>query len=232
MSTIKDKLDKIPAPGELYETAITVAVLSVLTGSKYPRFVLNVNADNSRCLRVDDGAGNNISVLFSKSGVFIKGFDHESPMSPFSKPFKICAGIYYGFPEALRSYLENPEAIGEEDYDKFPGKFEKGGPEVELTPVTFCAWWDRTAKKWQCGDIEFPEFKRLESDGASFLLGCLNSDWLEENYEFSDELLKAVTKGQPLTEALTADLDKTPDPAKLATFLEKIGYGTACPFVF
>src|SRR4051812_39828719 len=105
MSTIKDKVDKIPAPGELYETAITLAVLSVLTGSKYPRFVLQVNADGSRCLRMDDGSGNNISVLFSKAGVFIKGFDHESPMSPFSKPFKICAGIYHSFPEPLRTYL-------------------------------------------------------------------------------------------------------------------------------
>jgi hypothetical protein len=233
MATIKDKLGNIPDPAELYESAITLSLLSVLSGTKHPRFVLNINADGSRCLRMDDGAGNNLSVLFSKAGVFMKGFDHESPMSPFSKPFKICAGIYHGFPEALRAYLENPESIGEDDgYDKFPGAYEKNGKEVKLTPVTFSAWWDSSAKKWQCGDVEFPEFKRLQSDGASFLIGRINSDSLEEDYDFSDELLAAVEKREPLTEALTGDLEKKPDPAKLAGYLETIGYGKACPFAF
>jgi hypothetical protein len=126
MSTIEKHLSEIPNPAELYESAVTLGVLNVLSGTRHPKFVFSANPDGSRCLRLDDGAGNVLSILFSQAGVFMKGFDHESPMSPYQIKGKIWPGIFTGFPPRCGSTLKKPESIGEGDEENIFRHLRRG----------------------------------------------------------------------------------------------------------
>jgi len=231
MSTIEEAHTEIPAPAELYELCITLAALDALTGTQFPKFKMGVNAsENSRWFLRDDGAGNTMSVLFSEAGVFIKGFDHESCMSPHAddRDSKNIPGLFAGFPPKLRKYLEKPALIGDSEPDCFPATFDDGTT-LEVPATTFCTWWDALSKRWLYGKITFPEFKNHDSDGASFLIGSLNTDHFCNEYGWSEALVPAVEQRKPITEAMLTGIKRKPDPVRIAAYLSEIGYGVRCP---
>lgn len=231
MSTIEQAYAQIPAPAELHELCITLAALDALTATRFPKFKMGVNAnENSRWFLCDDGAGNTMSVLFSDAGVFIKGFDHESCMSPHAKgrEYKNFPGLFTGFPPALRKYLENPALIGDDEPECFPATFDDGTT-LKVPATTFCTWWDAGSKRWLHGKIAFPKFEAHDSDGASFLIESLNTDRFCEEYDWSETLVPAIEQRKPITEAMLAGNKRKPDPARLAAYLSEIGYGVRCP---
>jgi hypothetical protein len=108
---------------------------------------------------VDNGAGDEMLCLFSDDhGCLIKGFDHNSPLSPHAfatRPdnFRPWPGIYEETPHELLQYLDSPE-------------FNK----VE---TTFCIWRGKRDEHWLQGNVEFPPDR---DDGSSFLLGTVHVD--------------------------------------------------------
>lgn len=108
---------------------------------------------------VDNGAGDSLHVVFGPAGVLIKGFDHESPISPYAQNDEPWPGIYDEVPTELAVYLEDDE--------------------LEKEDVTFCCWQQQIAdsRTWHSGVLanveELPEDDR--DGGASFLLGYLPS---------------------------------------------------------
>ncbi|WP_156123804.1 hypothetical protein [Paenibacillus sp. FSL R7-0273] len=45
--------------------------------------------------KIDNGAGDHLIILFSGEGCIIKGFDHESGLSPYAQDeYKVWQGIY------------------------------------------------------------------------------------------------------------------------------------------
>ncbi|MNB83182.1 hypothetical protein D3C75_300130 [compost metagenome] len=101
--------------------------------------------------KIDNGAGDHLIILFSHEGCIIKGFDHESELSPYAQDgHKVWPGIYDDVPKELLGLLED-EAIEKDD-------------------VTFCIWRKNSDTNWHNGKVEIPEG---ENDGSDFLLGCI-----------------------------------------------------------
>jgi hypothetical protein len=119
---------------------------------------------------LDHGSGDEVVCLFdAQHGCLLKGFDHESPMSPHARPeFRAWPGVLDKVPPGLLSHLEAPDSRREE--------------------TTFCIWRGKEDKHWWQGHIDEPdEGERSASlldhaflDAESYL------DWAEEYYSRQD----------------------------------------------
>ncbi len=109
-----------------------------------------------------DGEGNFFFAWFSPRGAVLRGFDHDSAMSPFRhEPPSPWPGLFDGLPASLGYVLEEPAFVQEE--------------------VTFCLW--NVGDGWQAGRVQRPPGKK--ADGADWLLGCFRKrfrDWAETHY--------------------------------------------------
>jgi len=99
----------------------------------------------------DNGGGDDICILSSQDGVIIKGFDHESPVTPYARDdHSPWPGIFDGVPTPLLRLLDDP-AIRKDD-------------------ITFLHWLPAGAAKWLRGSVSFPDG---DDDGAGWLLPLL-----------------------------------------------------------
>ena len=105
-------------------------------------------SDGATMAKFDNGGGDHVFVIFTPSGkTLIKGFDHESAVSPHAREeFGIWPGIYDGLPAVLDSLVKD-EAVEHED-------------------VTFCCW-SVDGLTWETGTAQIPEGI---DDGSSWLL--------------------------------------------------------------
>lgn len=70
--------------------------------------------------KIDNGSGDHLYALFSPKGAILKGFDHESCLSPYQNEYEHpVAGIYDNIPAELLQLLDD---------------------ETEKDDVTFCTW--------------------------------------------------------------------------------------------
>jgi len=147
---------------------------------------------------IRNGSGDDLFLLFDKNGAIMKGFDHESNMSPYQfTPQKIWPGIYDTVPASFKDFLEEPAFTAPD--------------------CTFCVWREMKDTAWHCGEIEYPAGDR-DPDGSERILALFNNnpqsycDWAGEYYE-KEIPLDAVVKiygHEPLSiklvHALNADL--------------------------
>lgn len=120
--------------------------------------------------KIDNGSGDELIAVFGKEDCIIKGFDHESALSPHAQEeYKIYDGIYDEAPKELLERLFDPA--------------------IEHEHVTFC-FWQEAGNVWQKGATIIPEG---EDDGEGFLTSYLHatvkahSDWIEGYYEVEVE---------------------------------------------
>ncbi|MGE3804815.1 MAG: hypothetical protein AB7K24_09105 [Gemmataceae bacterium] len=119
---------------------------------------------------LDHGNGDELMcVLDSRHGCLIRGFDHESKMSPHAQAeFRAWPGVLDEVPSNLLVHLKSPEFRQEE--------------------TTFCIWRCREDKEWWQGEVEEPEegewsahlLSHVFLDAGSYL------DWACEYYNRKD----------------------------------------------
>jgi hypothetical protein len=122
---------------------------------------------------LDHGTGDELLIFIdSRNGCLIKGFDHESPMSPHAREtFETWPGVFDEAPTELLTYLDDPD-------------FRK-------TETTFCIWRRKRDQVWWQGEIEECEGR----EWSSYLLNNIPLDaesylnWAREYYnrEFAEE---------------------------------------------
>jgi len=163
--------------------------------------------------KIDNGGGDNMHILFSEDGCIIKGFDHESELSPHAQDeFKVWNGIYEDVPDKLLKLLED-EAIEKED-------------------VTFCIWRESKAYEWKKGNVEIP---KEYDDGAVYMLGRIytNPDeylkWAKDYYDDLEDrlpikLIEDIFYFKPITKEMIKCLNKNRDCEEVFESLRKIGY--------
>lgn len=143
----------------------------------------------------------------------IRGFAHESPLSPFANPNGAPSpGLYEGLPPC---FAEVPSLGG------FP-------PEE----VTFCLW--HSGERWQAGAIPFPPDGE-DPDGSGQLLSLLDGDpssYVRFARDYHEKVVpipavRALLRGDPLTPGLVRRLHPEADLQAVATAAREIGY----PFV-
>jgi hypothetical protein len=162
----------LPAPDELERRCQALALLDAIL-SPEPRwryFTFNMAiAPGERVARMDSATGDGWLIWFSPQGVVVRGFDHESPVSPWGrKPIEPWPGLFDGLPEKLRH-----------------------GPRLEVDgveSVTFCLWWDVEDPGWRAGVVAQPDGEHGDPDGSRWLLAELDrpaefQTYAEEVYE-------------------------------------------------
>lgn len=160
-----------------------------------------------------DGAGNEYFCVFSAAGAVLKGFDHESRMSPYQfDPPQLWPGVLETLPAEFRAILSDAAFM--------------------LEDTTFCIWRTPDQTHWQRGDIQFPDGNHR--DGSEDLLYILDGDpetyqhWAEESYEEVDLVaVRHIYAHQPLTEEIVTRLNPETSLEALRADLAEIGYGQA-----
>lgn len=164
-SASTENLTALPEPGTLRRTCRVLATLgSLLDPDEQPHERYHSYdpswAEGVHLARVDNGAGDNMFCFFSPAGTVIRGFDHESPVSPHGQvdqeQFRAWPGMFDGLPASLSVLLDDlASADDREDFRE---------------EVTFCLWWPASSMAWQIGPVQIPP---EDDDGSGFLLGTL-----------------------------------------------------------
>ena len=158
-----------------------------------------------------NGSGDEFFALFITAGCFIKGFAHESAMSPFRR---------------------NPKSVWPGIFESVPTDFASGLKEPAFSPdeTTFCIWRRHSDKTWQVGSIEFPNLP--DPDGSEYFLSCLDdspetyAEWASDYYEMpvSTAAVRELYAHKPLTEVLVQQLNPETSLKRLAADIKEIGY--------
>jgi hypothetical protein len=208
----------LPAPDELERRCQALAVLDAIL-SPEPRwryFTFDAAfAPGERVAMMDSATGDEWLIWFSPQGVVIRGFDHESPVSPWRRePVEPWPGLFDGLPEKLRH-----------------------GPRLEIDGVesiTFCLWWDLANPGWRAGVVTQPDAEYADPDGSEGLLAELGDPaayqtHAQEVYErvVPLDVIERVFAHQPLTEGLIRAVDPAADTVVALATARAVGYPVA-----
>ena len=122
--------------------------------------------DNTVWYVIDNGSGDELKVIFTESGIFIKGFDHENELNQFAAEewdSSFFEHIFSGVPKEMLDLFTDDER----DY------------------TTFCMWYLDESGIWHENVIEGND------GGKSYLLGYVHQmaksfyDWADEYYNIT-----------------------------------------------
>nr|WSW45179.1 hypothetical protein OG296_19755 [Streptomyces sp. NBC_01001] len=163
---------------------------------------------------MNNGAGDEYAILFTPDGVFGRGFDHESWMSPYTnEDMALWPGLVDTLPEVFRPLLAEP-AFCDDD--------------VQVATVVF--WRETSDSAWRAGPVEIPADG---DDGTGHLFRVLAAGtpeayraFAEGYYETTLDLaaIRHVWDLRPLTEDILKTLNPHLPLARAASVLARIGY--------
>ena len=221
-------LGSLPAIDALLQVTKGLAALDAILWADWEGRYYSFNsrwdaASGAQMASMRNGSGDELYVLFSPSGVAIKGFAHESFMSPFGekrftpvvqRELALYPGLLTGFPDVLGAFLTEPA--------------------FSLEQTTFLVWRLPTDTQWHVGDIVWPAPNEAgqDPDGSQELLSPLEGapedyvSYAEEYFErtVSVEDVAHVLALRPLEASLVERLGSERDLDELREDLEEIGY--------
>jgi hypothetical protein len=216
--------DALGPPSELRRRSISLAVLDEILSPEWEYRYYSFDqawAGQELMASMRNGCGDDYYIGFSPAGVFIKGFAHESPMSPYRVPPgtepQLWPGIYDGCPASLANFRD----------------------EVAFRPedVTYCIWWDAAHPGWRTGPVAFPPDP--DPDGSEEQLGILDGnpaiyrEFAGEYYEVRLRLqvVAAIYRHEPLTAQMIHSLNREAPVEATLQSAEAMGYGQESPFL-
>lgn len=156
---------------------------------------------NCDVFKIDNGGGDHLYALFSAQGALLKGFDHESNLSPYqNEKNPLSARIYRDIPPQLLDLLDET---------------------TEKDDVTFCLWQEPDETQWH---RSLPVTSNIDTSaddgGQTFLLGYIFPSaeewyrWAVIYYELQEEAWDAVAQlyetGE-ITRSMVEDLNPERD---------------------
>jgi hypothetical protein len=160
---------------------------------------------------IKNGSGDELFAHFTPAGCFIKGFAHESVMTPFrTTPPTLWPGLFASVPSDLSASLNEPA--------------------FDIPATTFVVWRRANDREWHTDEIEFPS--HYFGDGSQDLLADLivsasdYTEWLEENYELEVDagIVASVYNNHPLTDAQLCTLNPSGKLAEMIQAVQQTGY--------
>lgn len=210
-------LSELPSPADLQlrmqEMAALTAVFDIDYGEPtyayYPKWTKHQQVG-----AVKNGSGDELFVHFKNAGCFIKGFGHESAMTP---------------------HRTSPPALWPKLLDNVPIDFESSlnEPAFDMPNTTFVVWRLADDAQWKTGDIDYPEGQ--DPDGSTDLLSRLLLgvdefiEWLADNYdvEVDAEIVAHVFGHKPLSVAQLQQLNEDAPVHSLRSAVEQMAYPLA-----
>ncbi|MFF8841416.1 hypothetical protein ACF08N_01610 [Streptomyces sp. NPDC015127] len=214
--TVHDVAAALPDIATLRRLCRAVAVAeAVLNPGDYRTYTFDADwSETEEVFSMRNGGGDEFDVVFSPAGAYIRGFDHESPMSPYDDDLP-WPGVVDSVPEVFRSCVEEPA-------------FSDG----DMPLVTACLWREAGDDRWRTGRIEFPE-GAADPDGSGYLFELLVDPTPEAFQSFAEDYyerpvdIKAVHhiyEGRPLTEDVVARLNPRASFADIVAEAAGTGY--------
>ncbi|MEU8465708.1 hypothetical protein [Streptomyces sp. NPDC029003] len=217
--TVYDVARRLPAIADLRDLCRSLAMLDAILSPDWESRYYSFNAgwaEGEEMASMCNGSGDEYSIVFSAAGAYARGFDHESPMSPFGNDGEPWPGVVDEVPAPFGAFVEEPAFT---DHEGVP-------------VVTACLWRGPTDERWHHGTIDFPE-GTVDPDGATRLFGLL-VDWspeafrrfAEDYYEVSVDLgaVSRVYALRPLDQKLVSLLNPEVSLTDLAQDISEIGY--------
>ncbi|MEV0737435.1 hypothetical protein AB0I51_15960 [Streptomyces sp. NPDC050549] len=204
MSTVHDTATLLPDPAELRVHLRALAVLDSTMGDgpEFCQYTFHAEwGPGEEAARMDNGSGDEFSVLFTPAGVLVLGFDHESEMSPYgTDDGEVWPGVVDDIPAALRPLLDDPA-------------FHDTG--ISGYAITACLWRETGDTAWRAGPaIAFPAGNE-HPDGSDYLFHLLTDRspetvraHFEDYYErpVPIDAVRHVLAGHPVTPEITTAL--------------------------
>jgi hypothetical protein len=150
--------------------------------------------DAQQMASMRNGEGDEWFCGFGVWGAFLKGFDHESEMSPWSMQVpKVWPGVLDSVPEDFRSFATEPA--------------------FSMNDTTFCIWRGVRDSEWKVGQITCPGGG--DPDGSAWMLSLLDDRpvsyqaFAESYYErpVSLSAVQRIYEHAPLTAELVQELN-------------------------
>ncbi|MFJ9188170.1 hypothetical protein ACIRQO_34530 [Streptomyces anulatus] len=218
MDTVHTTAALLPDPAELRVFLRALAVLdqAICRDPQFSRYSFSTTwGPGTEAALMDNGSGDDFSVLFTPAGVLVRGFDHESEMSPYgTDDEQVWPGVIDEVPATLRPLLDHPAFVDE----------GLGAPRV-----TACLWWETGGSAWRTGSgIVFPSGSP-DPDGSGHLFRLLTDRspeavqaHFEEDYGRPVPLdtVGHVLAGHPLTPEAACGLN--PDALSDEALLRRI----------
>ena len=165
-------LSQLPSIDRLEKITQSIAMLDAIVSPdwEYRYFSFNAAWDESheeRMASMRDGSGDEYFMVFSPKGAILKGFDHESPMSPWQRdPVAVWPGVLDDVPEGFASFLTEPA--------------------FKMGDCTFCIWRELNDEQLKHSSVVFPDTNVNDPDGAKELL-CVFDGKPETYVDFASE---------------------------------------------
>jgi hypothetical protein len=213
---------RLPAIAVVRRWSESLAVLdAVMSGDwQYRCFSFDAGWGPGQALAsMRNGSGDEYSITFTRDGAFLRGFDHESPLSPFSQAQPaLWPGLLTGLPAALAAVAEEPA-------------FTLGS----VPAMTVALWRLAGDEQWHHGQAAYPqawENEYADPDGSNWLFAQLDGraeSYLQYASEYFERQLPAaavtaVIDHRPLTAALVRALNPERSYHDLTADLNTIGY--------
>jgi hypothetical protein len=210
-------LTELPTIETLRKLTQSLAMLDaiIMRESDYRYYSFNCKwTKNEQTASMRNGQGDGWYCGFGLAGAFLKGFDHESGMSPWSSEIpKVWPGVLDAVPEVFKSFVTEP-AFSMED-------------------TTFCIWRGIEDPQWSTGKISFPA--AVDPDGSEWMLSILDGNpssykaWAESYYERPVSLpaVQRVYGHTPLTSELVHELNATVEFESLLADAAEVDYPVA-----
>ena len=209
---ILNALPEIEALRKLSQSlAMLDAILSPEWEYRYYSFDSKWSADEMMA-SMRNGSDDGYFILFNQYGAIIKGFAHESLMSPWgSESEEVWLGVLDEVPSEFQSFLQEPA--------------------FSITDATFCIWRRSGDGTWKIGEIDYPEGEN-DPDVSDQILSILNGDptayqgFAESYYERKIPLsaIKHIYEHNSLTGKIVRLLNQDISIGELQRDIEEIGY--------
>jgi hypothetical protein len=209
-------LSGLPGIEKLEKLTQSLAMLDAIIQPEWDYRYYSFNAmwgEGERMASMRDGSGDEWFCLFSPVGAALKGFDHESEMSPWARDdHALWKGVLDQVPHTFKKFLNEPA--------------------FSMTDATFCIWRANHDVAWQVGTIEFPGNMEDDPDGSQGLLFILDGnpetyqEWAEEYYERSVSLsaVRRIYTHESLTAQLVKELNPESELEEVLKDAAQIGY--------
>jgi hypothetical protein len=182
---------------------------------EYRYYCFNSNwAVDEQMASMRNGQGDSWYCVFGTPGVFLKGFDHESPMSPWSMETpRVWLGVMENIPEAFKAFATEPA--------------------FSMQDTTYCLWRGVQDSEWRVGNIAYPDGE--DPDGSGWMLSILEGnpktyrDWAEEYFErpISLSAVEQIYEYRALTPKVVRELNPKIDFASILADASEIGFPVA-----
>ena len=207
-------LSRLPGIEDLRRLTQSLAMLDAIIEREWDYRYYSFNCrwgEGEQIASMRNGTGDAWFCGFGTAGALLKGFDHESVMSPWRRePVTIWPGVLNDVPAALAAFLREPAFSIEE--------------------TTFCIWRRPDDVAWQCGSIDFPPGE--DPDGSTYLLQNLDGRpesyqaWSNDYYERDVDLsaVQWIYEHKPLNADVVRALNAEIDISDLVEDAEEIGF--------